>query len=119
MTSPAARVPSPDREQLIRLLGEHRFIWRFVGHDGNTPDRCSCGEIYGDELARDYEPAHRAHVADMLLASEALTQIRAEAWDKCEEALHDFTLDPFGDRPPNPYRLTDTGQLQQHDQPDV
>lgn len=32
-----------------------------------------------------------------------IRHIQAEVWDECEEALHNFIVDPFGDRPSNPY----------------
>jgi hypothetical protein len=56
----------------------------------------------------------------MLLASEALTQIQAEAWQEGYKARDlDELVIPHGFETANPYRLTNTEQLQQHDQPDA
>lgn len=38
-------------------------------------------------------------------ATAALNRIKAQVWDDCEDAMHDWIVDPFGDRPTNPHRV--------------
>lgn len=66
MTAPAAPT------WLVELLGEHRHLMPFVGHDCSQGNGCTCGtEIDQPAMFGDYDDCmeiHRAHLAGAIWA---------------------------------------------------
>lgn len=105
---------------LVVLLFEHRYVY---GDWGDKWTICRCG-FQPPEPPRNASAEHRVHVADMLLASDAMAQIKAEA-TACE--LRDWADEL--DKPP--YDLWDRAAIprlrahaaglskEQHNQPDA
>ena len=60
------------RGELAGLLGKHRFISWFVGHNVSNPAMCSCRHVINDGPFFDEDQDrldHDAHVADMAIAA--------------------------------------------------
>lgn len=70
-----------DRDTLALVLDEHALLFL-----DEMPDKCRCKWVPSGYSATECIQEHRAHVADVLLASDWLREQRAEAWD--EGATH-------------------------------
>lgn len=99
-----------DRDMLAALLAKHDH-WN-IDNDADMTPRCKCGH----PVMVDGRIAHRAHVADVLLASDWLAGVKAEAWDEGQRAGFRFYREhvPFAERDRNPYRTTENTEPTNH-----
>lgn len=82
-----------DRDDLAAILAKHTY---------DPSLGCVCGGIDWRKNAGPMKPIHRAHVAQMVLESDWLRDVKADVWDKCE---HDCN---YGQHSLNPYRPNQT-----------
>lgn len=103
-----------DRDTLAALLAEHE--WHKYGIPSQPPrwyPTCGCGESFRAMRYDQAYEAHRAHLADVLLASGWLAGAKARAWDEgfndgAHYASADLSNATYRAQPPaNPYRTTE------------